>query len=127
MGAPVAWPAFQLERDMYFVADAIFRTTADGGRSTPPVDGYRGSVRINSQLQSSCEFFFDADVALGIAVLTIVRPMFPEYISDQIRLGDTLDVLEGSRTVGSLVVRFRSAQRLQSAKDGDHEHIEFGN
>ncbi|MBA2571323.1 MAG: hypothetical protein H0V04_09105 [Chloroflexi bacterium] len=92
-----------LDRFASFQAELHLRPAADGGRHRPVVPGYRPTAVLDGELHDVAIYFEGAEVAPGGSVVARVIPVRIDRWR-ALFVGERIEVREGTRTVGELVV-----------------------
>lgn len=87
-----------------FVAELKYRTTEQGGRSTPAFSKYRPQIKFDfDEMQTSGEqIFIDKDeVFPGESVKAKIRILGVDFFRNRLEEGMEFEFLEGSRIIGT--------------------------
>jgi elongation factor Tu len=83
-------------------AEITFLPTAEGGRTTPALSGYRPNHKIKTDyLTSGVHYYYDREeVAPGETALGTITFITPEAYPHSLRVGQEIEIQEGARVYG---------------------------
>ena len=93
---------FLMEARM-FVARILFFGADKGGRYSPPQSGFRPQIDIHG-IHTSCIIeSLDGEVVFSFEKehRVLLKPMFPDQYPDAFKIGDAVNIYEGSKLIGT--------------------------
>ena len=105
---------FKIEPD--FVATLKYKTTQEGGRSTPAKTGYRPGVLFDfdSMQTTGCQTFLNKEIVYpGDSVIAEIKILSVDHFAGKLKEGMNFYFCEGSKIIGSGTIEKITNTKLQ--------------
>jgi hypothetical protein len=99
-----------------FTAELNYRTTEQGGRSTPAISGYRPQIKFEfSEMQTSGQqTFIDKEQAYpGDSLEAKIKIISPDYFAHSLTEGMEFEFREGDRIIGTGKIKYIVNAKLE--------------